>query len=228
MGLVNRLRAATSPYLLQHKDNPVDWWEWFARGVRGGTPAGGSRSSQRGLQQLPLVPCDGARVVRGRRDCRGGRLFPSKELLITAVIEDIRDEVSAVFEAAETDAGVHNVKTLTSTQRLAKEPVLKSNGRIDGWNLTGLDGLTYVKTEITGAPLYSGFAGGLDVEQSHAFGDELLVNDVHPAGDPGRGTCRLIHPHHNQPPAPKGRGLLHAPDVVPLTTLDTGPADPPR
>jgi uncharacterized protein YyaL (SSP411 family) len=25
---VNRLGAATSPYLLQHKDNPVDWWEW--------------------------------------------------------------------------------------------------------------------------------------------------------------------------------------------------------
>jgi uncharacterized protein YyaL (SSP411 family) len=25
---VNRLRDATSPYLLQHADNPVDWWEW--------------------------------------------------------------------------------------------------------------------------------------------------------------------------------------------------------
>jgi uncharacterized protein YyaL (SSP411 family) len=28
MDRVNRLVAATSPYLLQHKDNPVDWWEW--------------------------------------------------------------------------------------------------------------------------------------------------------------------------------------------------------
>lgn len=26
--MVNRLADATSPYLLQHKDNPVDWWEW--------------------------------------------------------------------------------------------------------------------------------------------------------------------------------------------------------
>jgi hypothetical protein len=26
--MVNRLDAATSPYLLQHADNPVDWWEW--------------------------------------------------------------------------------------------------------------------------------------------------------------------------------------------------------
>src|SRR3954469_8441306 len=25
---MNRLSSATSPYLLQHKDNPVDWWEW--------------------------------------------------------------------------------------------------------------------------------------------------------------------------------------------------------
>ena len=26
--MVNRLASATSPYLLQHKDNGVDWWEW--------------------------------------------------------------------------------------------------------------------------------------------------------------------------------------------------------
>ena len=26
--MANRLRDATSPYLLQHADNPVDWWEW--------------------------------------------------------------------------------------------------------------------------------------------------------------------------------------------------------
>jgi uncharacterized protein len=26
--MANRLASATSPYLLQHKDNPVDWWEW--------------------------------------------------------------------------------------------------------------------------------------------------------------------------------------------------------
>ncbi len=26
--MTNRLASATSPYLLQHADNPVDWWEW--------------------------------------------------------------------------------------------------------------------------------------------------------------------------------------------------------
>jgi len=39
---MNRLGAATSPYLLQHADNPVDWWEWgpeaFAEARRGDVP----------------------------------------------------------------------------------------------------------------------------------------------------------------------------------------------
>ena len=26
--MTNRLANATSPYLLQHAENPVDWWEW--------------------------------------------------------------------------------------------------------------------------------------------------------------------------------------------------------
>ncbi len=26
--MTNRLSGSTSPYLLQHEDNPVDWWEW--------------------------------------------------------------------------------------------------------------------------------------------------------------------------------------------------------
>jgi uncharacterized protein YyaL (SSP411 family) len=38
----NRLAQATSPYLLQHADNPVDWWEWtdeaFAEAVRRDVP----------------------------------------------------------------------------------------------------------------------------------------------------------------------------------------------
>src|SRR5215468_3040044 len=40
--MANRLENATSPYLLQHKDNPVDWWEWsddaFAEARRRGVP----------------------------------------------------------------------------------------------------------------------------------------------------------------------------------------------
>src|ERR1700729_2498036 len=28
--MASRLKNATSPYLLQHADNPVDWWPWSA------------------------------------------------------------------------------------------------------------------------------------------------------------------------------------------------------
>ena len=39
---VNRLGASTSPYLLQHAGNPVDWWEWgedaFAEARRRNVP----------------------------------------------------------------------------------------------------------------------------------------------------------------------------------------------
>jgi uncharacterized protein len=38
----NRLAAATSPYLLQHAENPIDWWEWsdeaFAEAARRDVP----------------------------------------------------------------------------------------------------------------------------------------------------------------------------------------------
>lgn len=36
--VTNRPAIATSPYLLQHADNPVEWWEWkpAALGRRGG------------------------------------------------------------------------------------------------------------------------------------------------------------------------------------------------
>ncbi len=40
--MANRLSGATSPYLLQHADNPVDWWEWsdaaFAEAARRDVP----------------------------------------------------------------------------------------------------------------------------------------------------------------------------------------------
>ena len=38
----NRLAASTSPYLQQHRDNPVNWWEWspeaFAEAEHRGVP----------------------------------------------------------------------------------------------------------------------------------------------------------------------------------------------
>ena len=42
LSMTNRLAGSTSPYLLQHQDNPVDWWEWtpeaFAEAERRDVP----------------------------------------------------------------------------------------------------------------------------------------------------------------------------------------------
>ena len=65
---MNRLADETSPYLLQHAENPVDWYPWgdeaFARARDDGSPD----PALGRLLRLPLVPRHGARVVRGRRD----------------------------------------------------------------------------------------------------------------------------------------------------------------
>ena len=61
----------TSPYLLQHADNPVDWFPWGeeALALRArGRPAAARLDR---LLGLPLVPRDGARVLRGPAGRRG-------------------------------------------------------------------------------------------------------------------------------------------------------------
>ena len=67
----NRLADETSPYLQQHAANPVDWYPWGAEALalaraseRAADPAVGR------LFDLPLVPCDGARMLRRRRHRR--------------------------------------------------------------------------------------------------------------------------------------------------------------
>src|SRR6202046_5074999 len=47
MRFMNRLKSATSPYLLQHADNPVDWWPW--------SPAAFAEARQRDVPVLLSV-----------------------------------------------------------------------------------------------------------------------------------------------------------------------------
>lgn len=46
-GRMNRLAGVTSPYLLQHADNPVDWWPW--------TPEAFEEARRRDVPVLLLV-----------------------------------------------------------------------------------------------------------------------------------------------------------------------------
>ena len=62
----NRLAAETSPYLRQHRDNPVDWYPWGPEAFAAATERNVPDPALRRLLGLPLVPCDGPRVLRGR------------------------------------------------------------------------------------------------------------------------------------------------------------------
>ena len=44
--MANRLAEETSPYLLQHKDNPVDWRPWGPEALRAAT-LGGAQALRR-------------------------------------------------------------------------------------------------------------------------------------------------------------------------------------
>ena len=68
---MNRLAAETSPYLLQHAENPVDWYPWGEEALDARTRRGPADPALDRLRRLSLVPRDGARVVRGRLH-RGG------------------------------------------------------------------------------------------------------------------------------------------------------------
>ena len=60
---VNRLTEEKSPYLQQHAHNPVDWYPWGEEAFEKARARGQTDLSLHRLFHLPLVPCDGARIV---------------------------------------------------------------------------------------------------------------------------------------------------------------------
>ncbi len=66
----NRLAHETSPYLQQHADNPVDWYPWGEEALAAARSENKPILLVRRLLRLPLVPRDGARVLRGSRKSR--------------------------------------------------------------------------------------------------------------------------------------------------------------
>ena len=55
----NRLANETSPYLLQHAENPVEWYPWGKEAFDLARETGKPVLLSRRLLGLPLVPCDG-------------------------------------------------------------------------------------------------------------------------------------------------------------------------
>ncbi len=60
----NRLAKESSPYLLQHQNNPVDWFPWSGEAIEKARREDKPIFLVDWLLSLPLVPRDGAREFR--------------------------------------------------------------------------------------------------------------------------------------------------------------------
>src|SRR4051794_1171629 len=94
--MANRLATATSPYLLQHKDNPVDWWQWsdeaFAEARRRGVPV---------LLSVGYAACHWCHVMAHEsfEDEQAAR-FVNERFVCVKVDREERPDVDAVYMEA--------------------------------------------------------------------------------------------------------------------------------
>ena len=94
--MANRLKDATSPYLLQHADNPVDWWQWsdeaFAEARRRDVPV---------LLSVGYAACHWCHVMAHEsfEDPETARLINDTTVPIKVDREE-RPDVDAVYMAA--------------------------------------------------------------------------------------------------------------------------------
>ncbi|WP_246012244.1 thioredoxin domain-containing protein [Myceligenerans xiligouense] len=94
----NRLATATSPYLLQHADNPVDWWEWgddaFAEARRRDVPI---------LLSVGYAACHWCHVMAHESfEDAGVATAVNARFVAVKVDREERPDVDAVYMAATT------------------------------------------------------------------------------------------------------------------------------
>ena len=92
----NRLADATSPYLLQHKDNPVDWWQWgeeaFAEARARGVPV---------LLSVGYAACHWCHVMAHESfEDPAAAAYVNKHFVAIKVDREERPDVDAVYMEA--------------------------------------------------------------------------------------------------------------------------------
>ncbi|WP_018388496.1 thioredoxin domain-containing protein [Ancylobacter sp. FA202] len=98
----NQLAAAASPYLLQHKDNPVDWWEWtpdaFAEARRSNRPI---------LLSIGYAACHWCHVMAHESFEDEATAAVMNELFVNIKVDrEERPEVDQIYMAALQQLGV--------------------------------------------------------------------------------------------------------------------------
>jgi uncharacterized protein len=116
--LVNRLRNSTSPYLLQHADNPVDWWPWsdeaFAEAARRDVPV---------LLSVGYAACHWCHVMAHEsfEDPETAALL-NEHMVAVKVDREERPDVDAVYMTATQAMTGQGGWPMTVVMTPAKEP----------------------------------------------------------------------------------------------------------
>jgi hypothetical protein len=115
---VNRLRNSTSPYLLQHADNPVDWWPWcdeaFAEAARRDVPV---------LLSVGYAACHWCHVMAHEsfEDPATAALL-NEHMVAVKVDREERPDVDAVYMTATQAMTGQGGWPMTVVMTPAKEP----------------------------------------------------------------------------------------------------------
>jgi uncharacterized protein YyaL (SSP411 family) len=114
----NRLASATSPYLLQHADNPVDWWEWgdeaFAEAHRRDVPV---------LLSIGYAACHWCHVMAHEsfEDTKVAEVMNERYVAIKVDREE-RPDIDAIYMAATTAMTGHGGWPMTCLLTPSGEP----------------------------------------------------------------------------------------------------------
>ena len=92
----NRLARETSPYLLQHKDNPVAWWAWGPEAL-----AEATRSNKPILLSVGYAACHWCHVMAHESFEDDGTAAVMNELFVNIKVDrEERPDIDQIYMAA--------------------------------------------------------------------------------------------------------------------------------
>jgi len=178
----NRLAEETSPYLLQHKDNPVDWWPWGPEAL-----AEAKRSGKPILLSVGYAACHWCHVMAQEsfEDATTARVM--NDLFVNIKVDrEERPDIDQIYMAALGHLGEHGGWPLTMFLTPDGEPI---------WG-----GTYFPNTSRYGKPAFVDVLGEIarlfreepaKIEQNRAALMERLTVAARPAGAATIGLAEL-------------------------------------
>ena len=115
----NRLAAETSPYLLQHQDNPVDWWPWGPEAL-----AEAKRSNRPILLSVGYAACHWCHVMAHESFEDEPTAQVMNELFVNIKVDrEERPDIDQIYMAALHHLGEHGGWPLTMFLTPDGEPI---------------------------------------------------------------------------------------------------------